>query len=388
MDLSDASFDNLVHMLYEAVERPAAWSAFYTALGQTVDAGSVQLLAMDKQHGALSYSDGFNLPTEGELAYLQKYSQIDPRMQLVLQLEPGKWLHCHETFNDDFVKGDPFYQEFLIPIGLRYVSGTKLVEDERACVVFCILMPVGSEPLGEASILFLERLTPHLTRAARMQMQTFVFSTKALVGHALVNKMRQPVMLLTTDGSVVLTNEAANRLLGSTPLIGLIHGKLVLPANYHQPFLDECSRLEGLARAGDLSSDAADSRYHSVAIAGPVKHGVPQERLYAFFTLLVPPQVSGAFGLRPLVMLLFYHPESAPPIDSDVLTAAFNLTPAEARVSRLLGEGMSPKEIAIQLGTQHETVRKQLLSIYRKTATNRQSELMRLMLHLPLNAFD
>ena len=66
----------------------------------------------------------------------------------------------------------------------------------------------------------------------------------------------------------------------------------------------------------------------------------------------------------------------------------FNLTPAEARVSRLLGEGMSPKEIAIQLGTQHETVRKQLLSIYRKTATNRQSELMRLILHLPLNAFD
>jgi hypothetical protein len=89
MDLSDASFDSLVHMLYEAVERPTAWSAFYQALGRTVDAGSVQLLALDKQHGALSYSDGFNLPTEGELAYLQKYSQIDPRMQIVLHSNPA-----------------------------------------------------------------------------------------------------------------------------------------------------------------------------------------------------------------------------------------------------------------------------------------------------------
>jgi DNA-binding CsgD family transcriptional regulator len=98
--------------------------------------------------------------------------------------------------------------------------------------------------------------------------------------------------------------------------------------------------------------------------------------------------VSGAFGLRPLVLLLFYHPESSPPIDADLLGIAFNLTPAEGRVSRLIGEGLSPKEVASQLGIQYETVRKQLQSIYRKTATNRQSELMRLMLHLPLNAFD
>ena len=112
------------------------------------------------------------------------------------------------------------------------------------------------------------------------------------------------------------------------------------------------------------------------------------ETLYTFFSLLVPLQVSGAFGLRPLVLLLFYHPESAPPVDSNLLGAAFNLTPAEGRVSCLLGEGFSPKEIASRLGTQHETVRKQLQSIYRKTSTNRKSELMRLMLHLPLNAFD
>jgi len=69
------------------------------------------------------------------------------------------------------------------------------------------------------------------------------------------------------------------------------------------------------------------------------------------------------------------------------LSAAFNLTPAEVRVCRLLGEGLSPKEIASALGIQYETVRKQLQAIYRKTNTDRQSELMRLMLHLPLNAF-
>lgn len=388
MDLSAERYDSIVHLLYEAVVQPAAWASFFTSLGDAVDANSIHMLAVDKQHGALSYSDGFNLPTDGELAYIQKYGKIDPRTALALQKEVGEWLHCHEVFNEEFVARDPFYQEFLIPIGRRYVSICKLVDDASVCVMFGVLRAVGEKPLDQPEIRFLDKLIPHLARAVRMQIQNFVFSTKALVGHALVNKLRQPVMLLTTDSSVVLVNEAAARLLTSTSLVKLAEGKLSLPAQFQRKFHDECARLEGLARAGDPSTADEISAYHSMPISEQTRAGVVGETLYAFFTLLVPPQVSGAFGLRPLVMLLFYHPESAPPIDSDLLAAAFNLTPAEARVSRLLGEGFSLKEIAYQLGNQHETVRKQLQAIYRKTATNRQSELMRLMLHLPSNAFD
>jgi len=110
------------------------------------------------------------------------------------------------------------------------------------------------------------------------------------------------------------------------------------------------------------------------------------EVLYGFFTTLVPEQVMGTFGLRPLVMLFFYHPGSAPPIDVTLLAAAFGLTNAECRIAAMLAEGMSLKQIAETLGVQHDTVRKQLQSVYKKTATNRQPELVRLLLHLPANA--
>jgi DNA-binding CsgD family transcriptional regulator len=91
----------------------------------------------------------------------------------------------------------------------------------------------------------------------------------------------------------------------------------------------------------------------------------------------------GAFGLRPVVMLLFYHPESAPAIDASLLYAMFGLSPVECRIAIQLAEGLSLKEIAAAQGTQHDTVRKQLRSIFEKTSTNRQPELIRLMLHLP-----
>jgi DNA-binding CsgD family transcriptional regulator len=112
------------------------------------------------------------------------------------------------------------------------------------------------------------------------------------------------------------------------------------------------------------------------------------ESLYTFFSLLAPQQMMGAFGLRPVVVLLFYHPGSAPSIDSDLLHAVFGLTPAECRVATLLADGLSVKEIADRQRTRHDTVRKQLRSIYRKTATNRQAELVRLLLHLPNTAFE
>jgi DNA-binding CsgD family transcriptional regulator len=387
MDLSIERYEAIVHLLYDAVAEPSGWSDFFTSLGNAIDANCIHMLAIDKKHGSLSYSNGFNLPTEGELAYIQRYASIDPRMTVVQQLDPGKWLHCHERFDDDFVARDPFYQDFLIPIGRRYVSGCKLVDDQNVCVIFSVLRGVGENPLGSPEIHFLDKLILHLTRAVRMQIQNYTFSTKALVGHALVNKLRQPVMLLTTDCSVVLANEAAARLLSSTSLVNITDGSLHLPPRYQAQFREECARLEGLARRENKVSDEI-STYHSMTVTSRSGTGHTDETLYAFFTLLVPPKVSGAFGLRPLVLLLFYHPESAPPVDSDLLGAAFNLTPIEGRVSHLLAEGLSPKEAASRLGIQYDTVRKHLQSVYRKTATNRQSELMKLMLHLPLSAFD
>ena len=53
------------------------------------------------------------------------------------------------------------------------------------------------------------------------------------------------------------------------------------------------------------------------------------------------------------------------------------------RIALLLGEGLTQKEIAAHVGVQHDTVRKQLQSIFQKTATRRQPDLLRLLLNLP-----
>lgn len=55
---------------------------------------------------------------------------------------------------------------------------------------------------------------------------------------------------------------------------------------------------------------------------------------------------------------------------------AFSLSPAESRLAQCLLEGMTVKEAALSLGIGYETARKTLKSIFEKTGTRRQSQLV------------
>jgi DNA-binding CsgD family transcriptional regulator len=384
MDLSEQSYLRFIDLIYEAAERPDQWRRLYDELQSAIGVKSIHMLALDKRHGTLSYSDGANLPVQGELAYMQRYRFMDPRLPIILERPVGQWLHCHDVISEDVVATHPFYQEFLIPYDRRYVSGTKLVDNADATVVLATLTGSAQGPLSQPALAFLDRLLPHLQRACRIGIRNFVYSTQALVGHLLVNKLRQPVILMTPGGEVMHTNEAAQGLLRSTRLVQVEGSKLKLPREQLNELLQSCAELEKGVKTGGPArgTDVPAGEFRSLHIA----EGNGRESMYAFYTVLSPQGAMGTFGLRPVVMLLFYHPDSAPAIDTSLLFAVFGLTPAECRIASLLAEGLSLKRIAQVQGTQHDTVRKQLRSIYQKTSTNRQPELIRLLLHLPHNA--
>lgn len=66
----------------------------------------------------------------------------------------------------------------------------------------------------------------------------------------------------------------------------------------------------------------------------------------------------------------------------------FKLTNAEEKIAQMIASGASQREISNQLHIKSDTVRKHLQSIYRKTSTNNQSQLIRLMLNMPNTKVD
>jgi len=59
--------------------------------------------------------------------------------------------------------------------------------------------------------------------------------------------------------------------------------------------------------------------------------------------------------------------------------AAFGLTPAEVKVACALWSGHPIKEAASRLGIATSTARSQLLAIFRKTETRKQSDLVQVL---------
>lgn len=381
----EEQYERLIHRIYDTVGNPAGWQTIYADIAAAIGAKTIHVLAFDKGHDALSFSEGFNLPIAGELGYIQRHYRNDPRLALMWAQPVRQWLHCHTHFDDAFVHANRFFQRFLLPLGRRYVSVCKLIDDERVAVMFACLRGAEQGPLAPDAVALLERLTPHLARAVAQQATRYVFSTDDLVGHAFVSRWGQPVILTTTGGEVLRVNGAAERLLQSTSIVHVAGRALILPAPFLAGFLDDCARTEARLRIPDAWARTSAARYRALRIADETDESSESGKtaLYAFYNLIVPGEVSEAFGLRPIAMLIFFHPASAPVVDDELLAAAFDLTPAECRVAHWLAEGQSLKEIAERVGVQHDTVRKQLQSIYQKTSTNRQPDLIRLLLHLP-----
>ena len=85
-----------------------------------------------------------------------------------------------------------------------------------------------------------------------------------------------------------------------------------------------------------------------------------------------------------MVVLLDLDAHAEP--DPLFLAAAFDLTPGEARVARVLAGARRPQAVASELGLSVETVRVHLTAIFAKTGTRNQSELAVLLDRLRIRA--
>jgi DNA-binding CsgD family transcriptional regulator len=212
----------------------------------------------------------------------------------------------------------------------------------------------------------------------------FLFSLQTYVGHALLDTLRQPTVLCNTEGSVLHCNQAALTLMESTSLVWLEHQKLKFHESSQMEFHASCAELEQQLRGSERKNPGEFRLLQLTSHAT----GSPGEKIYAFYTVLEPQSSMTSGGMQPLILLFLYHPESASALDVTLLKQALKLSPMECRIASMLAEGLSVKKIAGIVGTQQDTVRKQLQSIYKKTSTKRQSELIKLLLNLPSYTID
>jgi DNA-binding CsgD family transcriptional regulator len=156
--------------------------------------------------------------------------------------------------------------------------------------------------------------------------------------------------LIWADGTIIAANIAATRTL-----------RAMLGASAHHVRLARIpARLRSLLR-----QEAATPRFLNLGKARPC----------------VAQRVALGDG-EASSLLLIADLNTPTPCSTDLLEHGFGLTPCEARVAVALSAGMTPSEIARHHGISMGTVRSQLKSIFVKTGTKRQPELIAVLARL------
>ncbi|WP_151960811.1 helix-turn-helix transcriptional regulator [Acinetobacter bereziniae] len=382
MNSLEQYYDELVDLIYKIPLNADGWQPFLKKLNRVLGSSLVHILAIDLEKDAFSFSNcsgvlSDEMLTMSELEYLRYPIKEDLRLQQFFDSHRQGWYQCHHTITEEIVEKSALYQNILLPIDMRYTACQEFLFDEKLCILMGINTSRHRGVLSREDLNFLDKLFVHLRRIVLLQRKLYEFSSHAVIGYELINKLSQPIILLNLSGEIVHSNKAAQMLTSQSSIISTDQNKLFLPKPYANQYEENLRNFESYFKQQRV---LGVHQFEDVCIKIKSKD---EHFLYLFFDLLVSENEMKMFGIRPIVMLTLYDPAYSPLVDLYLLHVAFKLTSAESKVALMLLEGYFPKEIAQKNKVNLDTIRKQMQSIYKKTGTNRQSELIKLLLNMP-----
>ena len=174
--------------------------------------------------------------------------------------------------------------------------------------------------------------------------------------------MRLPAIALDRDGYVADVNVAADAVFDSN--IKIKDRRLYIRDPDSRALLKEA-----------IDQLNTSPRAYSLALEPVI---VPRQDKLPVIVRIWP--FEGPATTRALLTLNALGPRPGPP--ASILAKTFRLTPSEAKLACIIARGAPPDIAARELNISRETARNQLKSVFAKTDTHRQSELVALLLQV------
>jgi DNA-binding CsgD family transcriptional regulator len=365
-------YEQLVGELYDAALSPQRWTKSLNGVCEWLGGDSFHFFGWDVRASAPIFSMvGHDHLNDVQDQYGAYYGAIDPRMELVAKARPGELTICHHHFDRRYVDRSEFYQDFFIPNGLRYVFGSTLVRQDGIDATIGFVRINGRKPYNSEEILRLTKLMPHLQRSVRIYLETEDLRQRALIGERGLDALEIGVLATDEAGRMVFANRRADALLREGDTLKLRHGLLVAT------LAEEASRLDAALRR-TVSSGHAES----VRLMGGGEDPHAKSCFVTVLPLAEQNPLVGIFG-RPKLLLLVSQGAHQRVLTGKQLMQLFALSPAEARLARALVQGQTAEQYAMENALSMATVRTQLRAVFAKTATRRQSDLVRLLSGIP-----
>jgi DNA-binding CsgD family transcriptional regulator len=360
---------DIVGKFYEAAANPAVWPEALETLSSAMNCRGALLTTPVFIPGGLVHTNSLR-DAVGHF-FEEGWYQHDVRNAAVKPHHyRNGFFSDHILFSEQELGKSEYYEKFAKKADVPWFAAGGLIGELGNNSVAISLQRTSKQgffTLDELSTLntLLPRLVPVMTMASRLA---------ELTGKSMVDGLqlaKQPAILLRPNGTIAYMNPSAETLIGQRFTIR--HSRLSAPNSAEnrqlQALIDQtCAAQARFMSSGQelkpvvLSATETDARL--IIRAAPIRRSASDILAFSGVVLMIS-------NLAPDIRL---RPET--------LQHAFDLTRREAEVMALIGEGQHIQQIGVTLGISPETVRYHIKSVFMKTGTSRQSQLVGLCLRM------
>lgn len=269
------------------------------------------------------------------------------------------------------------YQNVFQPLGiehrLSYVWMGDSLNQSHALGVF---REPGSPPFDQADCDRLGEFTPHIRRAIHLQKQFAKIQEERWSALKVLDQMPMGIIVCDHQTRVLFANRMAREIAREADGLTIHHGELW--ANRQE----DSAALRELVKA-TVEGAEADEPHLGGALSLP-----RTEALNPLHVRVNPIWKNDApFSIqalsRPVAAVYITDPDRPQETPAELLQRMFGLTPKEALFLHYLTRGLEVAEAADQMGVTQNTARTHLKSLFAKTDTSRQADLVKLVVTSP-----
>lgn len=367
MDEETVRLLDLVGLIYDAVLKPDLWNAVLEKASGFVGGMGASIFRQDviRKVGNAYYTWGMD--AEYEKLYFRKYIHINPLLPALLTVDVGRVSSNSEQLVPAEFFQTSFYREWAKPQGLIDNVFCILERSATSAAGFVVFRNERDGMADAKAYELLEAIVPHLRRAVLIGNVIEHKTTESQGFSELLDRIRAGVFVVDASGNIRYSNRTANEIVRAGDYLRSAGGKLIARQTEANQLLQEAFRAAGDGGA-TISNKcvaipllAADGTRHLLNLLPLTRQRAPGIDANA---------AAAVFVQKAAVEL---------PNPPEVIASAYQLTKTELRVLLALVQLGGGPEIAEALGIGNGTVKTHLRSLFRKTGTKHQTDLVKLV---------
>jgi DNA-binding CsgD family transcriptional regulator len=362
----------LIDLIYEATLDNDLWPEVLIKLADVIGASQVSMTSRDQR------ADIFKtLSPRTDPDFLASYRQYwrlqNPLWQRTISWRVGEIYRLDNLVPRKDYSATPVFNEWWRPSGrgLAAAGVNLLVEEQFSALVYFANRP-GMDVLTDQQLRTFNMVLPHLTRALRINRRLWEMELKHVAATERLEAFSQGVLLADASGRVVRANASAKAMLDDGSGIIFDKGRLAVASGSEllQKMIVSCALTSPVrgSPGGELKIPREPPRSPLDVTVAPLRSKI---------RLTEVPWIGVG---TPVAIVTVSDPDIDRRRRETNLRRRFNLTAAESRLAVEILKGDGRAAAARRRGIADATAKTQLATIFEKTKTHRQAELIRLLL--------